>query len=61
MQRNRKEVLVYALAVIFTTTLVVACFRLLHITNNWAGNALMFIPGLMALVFRLQRHEGFRR
>lgn len=50
----------YSLAVLVTTTIVVACFPLLHITNNWAENALMFIPGLMAVVFRFQHHEGFR-
>lgn len=58
--QQRKVILPYALAVIFTTTLVVACFPLLHITNNWAENALMFIPGLMAVVFRFQHREGFR-
>ena len=58
--RQQKEILSYALAVLVTTTLVVACFPLLHITNNWAENALMFIPGLMAVVFRFQHHEGFR-
>jgi membrane protease YdiL (CAAX protease family) len=58
--QRRKEVLFYALAVIFTSTLVVACFPLLHITNNWAGNALMFIPGLMALALRLRYRDGFR-
>ena len=57
---ERKEILLYALAVIFTTTLLVSCFPLLHITNNWAENALMFIPGLMAAAFRLQYREGFR-
>jgi membrane protease YdiL (CAAX protease family) len=58
--RQRKEVLLYAVAVLLTTTLIVACFPFLHITNNWAGNALMFIPGLIALAFRLRNHEGFR-
>jgi uncharacterized protein len=33
---------------------------LLRVTNNWAANTLMFIPGLMAVAFRLQRREGFR-
>jgi hypothetical protein len=50
----------YALAVIFTTTLIVACFPLLHITSNWVKNALMFVPGLMAVVFRLHYRAGFR-
>ena len=58
--RQQKEILLYSLAVLVTTTIVVACFPLLHITNNWAENALMFIPGLMAVVFRFQHHEGFR-
>ncbi|HME07121.1 MAG TPA: type II CAAX endopeptidase family protein [Bryobacteraceae bacterium] len=58
--RERKEVLLYAFAVIITSTLIVACFPVLHITNNWAGNALMFIPGLMALAFRLRIHDGLR-
>jgi membrane protease YdiL (CAAX protease family) len=58
--QQRKEILFYALAVIFMTTLIVACFRLLHITNNWVENALMFIPGLMAVVFRIYYRAGFR-
>jgi uncharacterized protein len=58
--QQRKEILFYALAVLFATTLIVACFPLLHITNNWVENALMFIPGLMAVVFRLHYHAGFR-
>lgn len=56
----RMEVLFYALAVLITTTAVVSCFPLLHVTNNWAENALMFIPGLVAVAFRLRSHEGFR-
>jgi uncharacterized protein len=58
--RQRKGILLYVLAVILTTTIVVASFPLLHITNNWAANTLMFIPGLMAVVFRLRLREGFR-
>jgi membrane protease YdiL (CAAX protease family) len=56
---ERREVLLYALAVILTTTAIVACFPLLHITNNWAANALMFVPGLMAAAFRVRQGEGF--
>ncbi len=59
-KQERAEILFYALAVLITTTLIVACFPLLHVTNNWAANTLMFIPGLMALVFRLQRRQGLR-
>lgn len=58
--QQRNEVLSYAMVVIVTSTLVVACFPLLHVTNNWAGNALMFIPGLVAVGFLLQRREGLR-
>jgi uncharacterized protein len=60
MKQERTEILFYTLAVLVPTTLIVACFPLLHVTNNWAANTLMFIPGLMALAFRLQRREGFR-
>jgi CAAX protease family protein len=59
-KQERREILFYSGAVIATTTLVVACFGPLHITNNWAENALMFIPGLMAVAFLLWRREGFR-
>ena len=58
--QQRKEILFYTLAVMFMTTLIAACFPLLHITNNWLENALMFIPGLMAVVFRIHYHTGFR-
>jgi len=60
MKQERTEILLYALAVLIPTTVIVACFPLLHVTNNWAANTLMFIPGLMALPFRIQRREGFR-
>jgi len=56
----RMEILFYALAVLITTTLIVGCFPLLQVTNNWAENMLMFIPGLIAVAFRLRNHEGFR-
>lgn len=59
-KQERTEVLLYALAVLIPTTLIVACFPRLHVINNWAANTLMFIPGLMAVAFRLQRREGFR-
>jgi membrane protease YdiL (CAAX protease family) len=58
--QERKEILVYSLAVLVTTTAIVACFPLLHVTNNWVGNALAFIPGLVALTLRLRFREGFR-
>jgi membrane protease YdiL (CAAX protease family) len=60
MNQERTELLLYSLAVIVPTTLIAACFSLFHVTNNWAANALMFVPGLMAVVFRLQRGQGFK-
>jgi membrane protease YdiL (CAAX protease family) len=58
--QRRMEILFYALAVLITTTAIVGCFPLLHVTSNWAENTLMFVPGLMAVAFRLRNHEGFR-
>jgi membrane protease YdiL (CAAX protease family) len=60
MKQERKELLLYSLAVLVPTTLIVACFSLFHVANNWAANALMFVPGLMALVFWLVRRQGFK-
>lgn len=60
MKQERTDVWIFALAVLGTTTLIVACFPLFHITDNWAGNALMFIPGMAAAVLLLKRRQGFR-
>jgi membrane protease YdiL (CAAX protease family) len=60
MNQERTELLLYSLAVLIPTTLIAACFSIFHVTNNWAANVLMFIPGLMAGVFRLQRRQGFK-
>ena len=57
---ERKEILLFAVAVLTTTTLTVACFPLFHITNNWAANVLMFIPGLVAAAMLLMRRQSFR-
>jgi membrane protease YdiL (CAAX protease family) len=57
---DRKDVLLYAAALLVLTFLIAASLHLLHVTNNWATNTLMFIPGLLALGFRLRRKEGFR-
>ena len=59
-EKTGKEILLYVLSVLGFSTLIVACFPLLHITNNWAGNALAFIPGMAAVVFLLRSREGFR-
>lgn len=60
MNQDRSELLFYTLAVLITTSLIAACFPLLKVTNNWAENALMFIPGLIAVVFHLRRRRTFR-
>lgn len=57
---RRREILLYGLSVVLSTTLVVASFPLLHITNNWVENALAIIPGLLALLFRRWFSDGFR-
>ena len=60
MNLEKKDLLRFALAVIVTTTLIVSCFPLFHITSNWAANVLMFVPGLAAALLLLRRREGFR-
>jgi membrane protease YdiL (CAAX protease family) len=59
-EKTGKEVVLYVISVLGFSTLIVACFPFLHITNNWAGNALAFIPGIAAVVFLLRSREGFR-
>jgi len=56
----RAEILVYALAVLGISTGIVACFSFFHITDNWAANALMFVPGATAAAFLLRSRQGFR-
>jgi len=60
MKHERTELLLYSLAVVVPTTLLAACFSLLQVTNNWAVNALMFLPGLVAAAFRLKLRQGFK-
>src|SRR5215475_5738321 len=60
MNRQRAEILSYAAAVLIPTTVISVCLSLFHVTNNWAANALMFIPGLMAALCRLGWREGFK-
>ena len=60
MNLEKKDLLRFALAVIVTTTLIVSCFPLFHITSNWAANVQMFVPGLVAALLLLRRREGFR-
>jgi len=60
MNLEKKDLLRFALAVIVTTTLIVSCLPLFHITSNWAANVLMFVPGLVAALLLLRRREGFR-
>ena len=58
--KPRSEILAYALAVLGTSTGIVACFSPLHVTNNWAANTLMFVPGATAAAFLLRNRQGFR-
>jgi membrane protease YdiL (CAAX protease family) len=60
MNHEKKDLLCFALVVVLATTLIVACFPLFHVTSNWAANALMFVPGLVAAAILLRRREGFR-
>jgi membrane protease YdiL (CAAX protease family) len=60
LNRQRAEILSYAAAVLIPTTLISVCLSLFLVTNNWAANALMFIPGLMAALCRLRWREGFK-
>lgn len=60
MQQERRDLLVFTVVVLSTTTLIVSSFPLLHITNNWAANALMVVPGVTAAVILLWRRESFR-
>jgi membrane protease YdiL (CAAX protease family) len=57
---ERTEVFSYLLAVFVITTAIVACFPLLHITDNWVANALGFLPGVIAVAFILLRRSKFR-
>ena len=60
MNQEKKDLLYFALAVLLVTTLIVASFPLLHITSNWAANALMFVPGSIAALLLLLRRESLR-
>ena len=60
MNPRRAELLSYALAVLIPTTSIAACLSLFHVSDNWAANALMFIPGSMAALFLLWHREGFK-
>ena len=56
---ERTEIGAYATAVLGTTIAICGCFRLFHVTNNWAANALMFVPGALASAFLLMRRQPF--
>ncbi len=60
MNQDRRDLLFFTLAVLITTSLIAACFPLLKVTNTWAENALMFIPGLIAVFFLLRRGRTLR-
>src|SRR3974390_1135200 len=60
MNQKKTDLLYFSLAVLLTTTLIVALFSFVHITNIWAFNALMFVPGSIAALLLLVRRESFR-
>ena len=60
MNTERKALLLYSAAVLVTTIAAVTCLRLLRVTDNWAANALMFVPGIFAAIFLARSPEGFR-
>jgi membrane protease YdiL (CAAX protease family) len=60
MNSERRALLWYSAAVLFTTIAAVTSLRLLHIADNWAANALMFVPGILAAIFLARSAEGFR-
>jgi membrane protease YdiL (CAAX protease family) len=60
MNQEKKDLLYFALAVFLVTTLIVTLFSVVHITNNWAFNSLMFVPGSIAALLLLLRRESFR-
>jgi len=57
MNQERKDLLRYSAAVLVLTTLICWVFAVAHVTSNWAYNALMFVPGLLALAFLLWKKE----
>src|SRR5271169_1868900 len=59
MNRQRKDLLYYALAVLVPTTIIFAFLSRFHV-NNWVENAIMFLPGLVAAGFLYLRRESFR-
>jgi len=59
MNLEKKDLLCFALVVVLSTTLIVACFPFFHVTSNWAANGLMFVPGLVAAAILLRRREDF--
>ena len=45
-----KELALFSVAVLGTTTVFAVALSLLHISNDWAYNSLMFVPGIWAAV-----------
>ena len=60
MNQKKTDLLYFSLAVLLVTTLIVTLFSFAHITNNWAFNSLMFVPGSIAALLLLVRRESFR-
>jgi len=60
MNRQHVQILSFALGVLVPTTLIAGCLWQFQVTNNWAANVLMFVPGLVAAILRLRWGEGFK-
>jgi membrane protease YdiL (CAAX protease family) len=59
MNLEKKDLLCFALVVVLATTLIIACFPLFQITDNWAANLLMFVPGSVAALLLFRRRQSF--
>ena len=59
MRRERRELLLYFVAVLTLSTSFALALGRLKVTDNWAWGAVAFIPGLAAAAFRARGGQGF--
>jgi len=59
MRRERRELVLYFVAVLTLSTSFAVALGRLKVTDNWAWGAVMFIPGLAAAAFRARGGQGF--
>jgi membrane protease YdiL (CAAX protease family) len=60
MNKQRKTLLWYFLAVLIPSSLLAGCIPRAGASGTALVNAMMFIPGLVSIVFRYCYREGFR-